>query len=218
MRLLFGIGAGYLRTGLGWANEVIKMSTHGTTHVDAPWHYGPESEGRPAKTIDQVPLDQFHGPGVVLDLRGKPSDYAATVVDLQAALDRIDHRLQPGEIVLVQTGNDRLLGAGEYFTLGPGVGAEATRWLLDQGIKLTGIDAWSWEAPLAWQAREAKRTGRRDLFWEAHYVGVDKEHCHIERLANLDQLPPTGFTICAFPLKVKRGSAGPARVVALIDE
>jgi kynurenine formamidase len=56
------------------------------------------------------------------------------------------------------------------------------------------------------------------VFWAAHYVGIDKEYCHIERLTNLDQLPPTGFTICAFPLKVKGGSAGPARVVALIHD
>jgi kynurenine formamidase len=68
------------------------------------------------------------------------------------------------------------------------------------------------------QARRAKETGRRDLFWEAHFLGVEKEYCHMERLANLDQLPRTGFTVCAFPLKVKGGSAGPARVVALVDE
>ena len=80
-----------------------------------------------------------------------------------------------------------------------------------------GIDAWGWDAPLGKQAREAKRTGRSDLFWEAHFVGVDKEYCQIERLANLSALPPKGFTVCAFPLKVKRGSAGPARVVALLD-
>jgi len=216
--LLYGIGAKYLRTGLGWANEVIKISTHGTTHVDAPWHYGPVCDGEPAKTIDELPLERFYGPGVALDFRDKDPDQVVTVDDLQAALEKIGHELQAGEIVLVQTGNDRLIGSPEYFTRGPGVSAEATRWLLEQGIKLTGIDAWGWDAPLKEQASEAKRTGRHDLFWEAHYVGVDREYCHIERLTNLDQLPPRGFTVCAFPLKVKCGSAGPARVVALIDE
>jgi kynurenine formamidase len=96
------------------------------------------------------------------------------------------------------------------------VSSAATQWLLDQGVRVTGIDAWGWDAPLAVQARRAKQTGRRDLFWEAHYVGVEKEYCHMERLANLDQLPSKGFTLCAFPLKVKGGSAGPARVVALV--
>ena len=81
-----------------------------------------------------------------------------------------------------------------------------------------GIDAWGWDRPLAAQAKEAKATGRTDLFWEAHYVGIDREYCQIERLANLDQLPPHGFTLCAFPLKVKRGSGGPARVVAILND
>src|SRR3954451_10997344 len=57
---LFRITPKYLRGGLGWSNETIVLSTHGTTHVDAPWHYAPTSEGRPARTIDQLP------PGVVL--------------------------------------------------------------------------------------------------------------------------------------------------------
>jgi kynurenine formamidase len=216
IRWLFGVSPAYLQTGLGWANETISLSTHGTTHMDAPWHYAPTSEGRPARTIDQVPLEWCCGPGLVLDLRRKSSDEAATVDDLRGALDRIGHVIAPGEIILIQTGNDRYYGSPEYFTRGPGVSAAATRWLLDQGVRLTGIDAWGWDAPLVVQARQAKATGRKDLFWEAHYVGVEKEYCHMERLANLDQLPPTGFTVYAFPLKVQGGSAGPARVVAML--
>ncbi len=218
IRLLFGLSPRYLPQGLGWANDTLKLSTHGTTHVDAPWHYGPTCEGCPAKTIDQVPLDWCYGPGVVLDMRRLSPDAAASVEDVQAALAKIGHTLSAGEIVLIQTGNDRYYGSREYFSRGPGVSAAATRWLLERGVRLTGIDAWGWDAPLAVQAKQAKATGRGDLFWEAHYVGVDKEYCHMERLANLDQLPPTGFTVCAFPLKVKGGSAGPARVVALLEE
>lgn len=218
MWLLFGVRSRDLKTGLGWANETIKLSTHGTTHVDAPWHYGPDCEGKPARTIDEMPLDWFFGSGVVLDIRHLEPDAAATIVDLQEGLQRINYTLRPNDIVLVQTGNDRLRGSPDYFSKGPGVSPEATRWLLDQGVRLTGIDAWGWDRPLAAQAQEAKKTGRDDVFWAAHYVGTDREYCHIERLANLDQLPPTGFRVCAFPLKVKRGSAGPARVVALVDE
>ena len=218
MRLLFGIRSRYLQTGLGWANETIKLSTHGTTHVDAPWHYGPQCEGKPARTIDEIPLDWFYGHGVVLDIRHLEPDASATIEDLQEELARIDYTVRPHDIVLVQTGNDRFLGSRDYFSRGPGVSAEATRWLLDQGVRLTGIDAWGWDSPPAMQAREARESGCNDVVWAAHYVGIEHEYCHMERLANLDQLPPTGFTVCAFPLKVKRGSAGPARVVALVDE
>ncbi len=160
---LFRLPGKYLRTGLGWANDTIELSTHGTTHVDAPWHYGPTSEGQPAKTIDQVPLEWCYGPGVVLDLRHKQHGEAITAEDVRAALDRIEHWLNLREIVLIQTGNDRRLGTPEYFTHGPGMSAEATRWILDQGVKLTGIDSWGWDVPLpvlAARAKESRRDGR----------------------------------------------------------
>jgi kynurenine formamidase len=218
MRWLFGVKRKHLRSGTGWAHDMLKMSTHGTTHVDAPWHYAPTCEGRPARTIDQLPLEWFHAPGVKLEMREHPEDRPLSVDDFQAALAKIGHVLTPGEIVLVQTGVDRLLGTPQYFHQGPGVSAASTRWLCDQGIRVMGIDAWSWEASLKRQAAEAVATDRNDLFWEAHYVGLDKEYCQIERLTNLAALPPHGFTISAFPLKVKRGSAGPARVVAIIND
>lgn len=208
----------YLRNRLGWANETLKLSTHGTTHVDAPWHYAPTSEGRPARTIDEIPLEWFYGDGVVLDLTDKSDGEAIGVADVRAALATIGHTLSPGEIVLVRTGGDRRLGSREYFTHGAGVDAEATRWLLDQGVRVVGIDAWGWDGPLQPQAEEAKRTGRDDVFWASHYVGVDKEYCQLERLANLDALPPIGFKVCCFPLRVEGGSAGPSRIVAILDD
>lgn len=218
VRLICGLPPKYLRTGLGWANEELKLSTHATTHLDAPFHYAPVSEGRPARTIDQVPLEWCYGDGVVLDMRHKQDGEMIGVADVQAALAKIGHALKPSEIVFIQTGGDRLLGSREYFTRGVGVDAEATRWILDQGVKVTGIDAWGWDGPLKPQAERAKTSGRTDVFWASHYVGVDKEYCHLERLANLDALPPTGFKVCCFPLRVEGGSAGPARVVALLEE
>ena len=215
---LFRLTPRYLRTRLGWANDTITLSTHGTTHVDAPWHYAPWSEGQPARTIDQLPLEWFYGDGVVLDMRHKRHGEAISVADIEAALARIGHTVQPGEIVLVQTGNDRLLGRKAYFYEQPGVSAEATRWLLERGMKVVGIDAWGWDVALRVQARRAKESGRADVFWAAHFVGVEREYCQIERLTNLDKLPPAGFKVCAFPLKVAGGSAGPARVVAILDQ
>lgn len=215
--LLFRLRARHLRTGLGWANENLKLSTHGTTHVDAPWHYAPTSEGRPARTIDEMPLDWFYGPGVVCDVTHLAAGAAVSIDDLKSCLCEAGHELRPGDIVLIRTGNDRLWGRREYFSTGPGMSADATRWLTDQGVRLMGIDSWGWDRPLPQLAHEAREQNRTDLFWEAHFVGVDREYCHMERLANLGELPATGFTVCAFPLKVKGGSAGPSRVVAMID-
>jgi kynurenine formamidase len=216
IRLLFGVSPRYLRTGLGWANDDIALSTHSTTHLDAPWHFGPTSEGKPAKTIDELPLEWCYGNGIVLDMRHKRNRGAVTIEDIRQGLARIHYTIQPRDIVLIHTGNDRFLGSPAYFTHGVGVSAEATRWILDQGVKITGIDSWTWDVPLVEAAYRAKRERRGGIFWEAHYVGVEKEYGHLERLTNLSQLPPFGFTLCCFPLKVKGGSAGPARVVAIL--
>ncbi len=214
---IWGLPRHLLGSRTGWANETLHLSSHGTTHVDAPWHYGPKCEGGPARTIDQMPLDWFYGPGVVIDIRHLAKTEAATVETIQSALRQEQLTLEGGEIVLFRTGNDQLWRTRDYFTAGPGVSATATRWLIDRGVRLMGIDAWGFDAPLDHQVREAKRTGRKDLFWESHFVGTEREYCHIERLANLDALPSGGFHVCAFPLKVAGGSAGPARVVAMID-
>ena len=219
MRLLFGISRRQLATGLGWANETLALSTHGTTHLDAPWHYGPTCEGQPAKTIDRIPLAWCYANGVVLDLRHKPDGEAIAVDDLTTALHRIRYAIRPMDIVLIHTGNDRFFGTPDYFTRGSGMSAAATRFILDHGVKVTGIDSWTWDAPLSAAARHVKRQGRAGAtFWEAHHVGVEKEYCHLEQLTNLAALPPTGFTVCCFPLKVAGGSAGPARVVAMIGD
>ncbi|MNT22082.1 hypothetical protein D3C72_1574540 [compost metagenome] len=96
--------------------------------------------------------------------------------------------------------------------------AEATRWLIEKGIKVMGIDQWGWDLPLPYLIQKAKETGNPELFWEAHLVGRDLEYCHMEQLVNLDALPYSGFDIAVFPLKIVGASAAPARVVAMMHE
>jgi len=215
--VLFRLRPKHMRSGTGWANDEIKLSTHGTTHLDAPWHFAPTSEGKPARTIDLIPLEWCFSDGVVLDMTHKKSNEKIEIPDLELALEKISYRIKPMDIVLIRTDNDKISHKKEYFSKGPGVSAEATKWILDHGVKITGIDSWGWDIPLHIQAAEARITGRQDVFWEAHFVGMDKEYCHLERLANLRSLPSQGFKIACFPLKVKNGSAGPARVAGILD-
>lgn len=133
-----------LPLGLGWAVERVILTTHSGTHLDAPWHYAPVSEGKKAKTIDRIPLEWCYGNGVVLDFRRKKDGALITVEDLKLALRKIRYRIKPRDIVLIMTGADRYWGKAEYLVKGCGMGRESTLWLLDQGVKVVGIDAWSW--------------------------------------------------------------------------
>jgi kynurenine formamidase len=204
--------------GLGWAVEEVQAITHTGTHVDAPYHYGPMSEGNPARTIDRVPLEWCFAPGVVLDVRHKaPGDFI-TVADLEAALRRIDHRLQPLDIVLLHTGADQRLGSPDYFAQ-PGLGRDGVLWLVEQGVKVIGIDAYTLDRPFASMVADYRRTGDGHYIWPAHFAGITREYCQIEKLANLDQLArPHGFYVSCLPVKIQGASAGWCRAVALVPE
>jgi kynurenine formamidase len=204
--------------GLGWAVEEVNAITHTGTHVDAPYHYGPVSEGKPARTIDQVPLEWCFAPGVVLDVRHKPAGTFITVDDLQAALRAIGHRLRSLDIVLLRTGADERLGSPEYFAQ-PGLGREGVLWLVEQGVRVIGIDAYTLDRPFASMVEDYRRTGDGRFIWPAHFAGITREYCQIEKLANLGQIPrPTGFYVSCLPVKIKGASAGWCRAIALVPE
>ena len=129
---------------------------------------------------------------------------------------RIGYDLKPLDIVLVRTGCDRYYGQPDYMLHGCGVTAEATRWLFDQGIRVMGIDAWGWDIPIHMQAEAARAAQEPGVFWAAHQADVP--YLQIERLVNLGGLPSSGFKVACFPLKIKGASAGPARVVAILED
>jgi kynurenine formamidase len=213
---MFGLPASLLRNAEGWSRETITLGTHNATHLDAPYHYNSTIQGQPAQTIDELPLERFIGPGVVVDFTDRADGEVIGAEDMSAALDAAGHELAAGNIVLVRTGRDAFYGQPDYWERGPGVSAAATRWLYDRGIRVMGIDAWGWDRPLHLQAKEALERGEPGIFWEAHQA--DLPYSQIERLVNLGALPPHGFLVSCLPLRIARASAAPARVVAIFDE
>ena len=214
---LLGVPARLMRDGEGWATEeFLRFGTHNSTHVDAPYHYNSTIRGERAQTIDELPLETFFGPGVVLDFHEREDGDAITAEDAERAVAAAGHDLRPGDIVLVRTDRDAFLEAPDYMVRGPGVTAEATHWLFDRGVRVMGIDAWGWDRPLHLQAAEALERDEPGIFWAAHQA--DLPYSQIERLVNLGELPATGFQVACFPLKVEGASAAPARVVALLPD
>jgi kynurenine formamidase len=86
-------------------------------------------------------------------------------------------------------------------------------------VKIMGIDAWSWDRPLPFQARDFKQNSDPKVIWEAHFAGIEVGYCHLEKMANLSAIGQShGFTVCCFPVKIKRASAGWTRPVAILWE
>jgi kynurenine formamidase len=214
----YGLKPGYFAPGHAWAVESVTLSTHSGTHIDAPYHYGPTSGGAPAKTIDQLPLRWFYSGGVRLDMRHKAAGEGITAADVRRELERIGYTIKPLDIVLVWTGASQYFKQPGYDQRHAGLRADATRYLVEAGVKVIGIDAWGLDRPFTVMAAEAE-AGHPEVFWESHFYGTEREYCQIEKLAHLDQLPrPTGFRVSCFPYSIRGASAAWTRAVAIFEE
>ena len=214
-----GLQKGDLPDGEGWAVELVQLSTHNGTHLDAPYHFASTMDGgKRALRIDEVPLEWCFQPGVKLDFRHFADGYVVTAADVEAELKRIDHTIAPLEIVVVNTRAGSRYGSSDYVSSGCGMGYEATMYLLERGVRLTGTDAWSWDAPFVHTAKKYGESHDASLIWEGHKAGRDIGYCHLEKLHNLEALPASGFYISCFPHKIRGASAGWTRAVAIFDD
>ena len=217
-KLYPGLDTDDLPGGVASAYETITLATHNGTHVDAPKHYHPvDKNGDPMKGIDEMPLDWFMRPGGKFDFRHFDDGYLVTEADIEAELARIDHVLQPYDIVLVNTSAADAYGSDHYIDSGCGMGREATLYLTSRGVRVCGTDAWTWDAPFLHTAKLWERTKDPSIIWEGHYAGIEEPYCQIEKLQNLEELPNKGFLIACFPCKIRGGTAGWTRAVALFD-
>ena len=199
---------GAAKYGVDWltAHCLIVLGDHIGTHVDSLRHMREEAPGP-----EGIPLDLCYGDGVCLDFRHLPKGAGITVDDVKTSLSKIAYTLKPLDIVLIHTGAGKIQDSEAYLTDHVGMTAAATHWLLDQGIKLMGIDAVTFDPPV-WAMFERKE------FWEAHRVMIEREYYHLENMTNLEQLPPYGFKLSLFPIKWVNTTAAPVRAVAILED
>ncbi|HSV66811.1 MAG TPA: cyclase family protein [Mycobacteriales bacterium] len=194
------------------------LTTHTGTHMDAPYHYGDRTTaGAPARTICQVPLEWCLGDGVLLDVTAGPADQPVTRAEVEAALVAAGYQLKPFDIVLLRTAGDREIGQPGYFQRFRGVTREATAFLVEQGIRVIGVDSFGFDPPFLRMLDDYGRTGDQAHLWPAHLFGRDQEYCQLERLTNLDTIGQAhGFQVSCLPVKLTGADAGWCRVVAIM--
>lgn len=212
---LLGIESESLPGGMAWASERVSAITHSGTHMDAPFHYAPDCAGKPSRTIDEMPLSWFFSSAVCLRFDPERAPWPISNEEFQAAEQASGRLVEPGEIVLFDTGASGYYGQPIYQERGRGISADVVRLLCERGVRVIGTDAWSLDPPISDMKSNLGESGL-DTVWAAHYVGRDYEFCSLERLRNLDLLPSNGFLLCCFPIKVLRGSGGWVRAVAIL--
>jgi kynurenine formamidase len=207
-----------LPDGEGWGSEwMTELGSHMGTHVDAPLHYGTTCEGKPARTITDIALDELYCPGFVLDVRVEPDGRAIATERLRDAVDALGRPIPSGAALLLRTGQERFDHTDARFFNYPGMSREGTLFLASLGAKVLGTDALGWDRPFHVMRAAFARTGDCAEIWDGHFAGRDREVFIVQQLTNLAALPAADFHVGFFPIKLARASAAPARVVAFVD-
>ena len=201
------------------AMDIVETYTHAGTHVDAPYHFGPTTNGKRARTADELPLEWFYNDSVLLDFSTvKRPGQMISVAEIRGKLDQIKYRVKSQDIVLIRTGAaDHFSDDPNFADLSIRLELDALLWLLDQGVRVIGCDSESLDGPVTPMV-ESLRAGRKDDFYPIHYAGREREFCLIHKM-DLSSLPSThGFKVVAFAIKLERCSAAWTRAVALVTK
>jgi len=210
------VSYGYTEQGYFYSSFKHSFEEHGGTHFDAPIHFSANQN-----TIEQVPLAQLHGPGVVIDVSERAlinPDYLISINDIETWEEEYGN-IPDGAILLVYTGHGKYYHDRNKY-LGtdlsgpeavpelhfPGLSPAAAQWLVEN----RKINAFGLDTPSIDYGQSASFMVHRILF--------DHGLTAYENVAKLDQLPPTGSYIIALPMKIKGGSGSPLRIVAILKE
>jgi kynurenine formamidase len=178
------------------------LNDNGPTHVDSFSHLDPDPD---APTIDQMPLDLFYGNALCVDVSDVAPQTDITPQHIESALAAAKLELQRGDMLFFYTATfDRHKGTTKYLTEFPGLGAEASQWLLDSGVKTFGVDSPTPDNPIS-------KTYPCHMMCRANHI------THYENLI-LTEVVGRRFTFVGFPLKVVGAHGGPTRAVAILGD
>ena len=198
--------------------KFMKMGTHTSTHIDAPYHIS-----KSGKTLNDFPVERFIGQGIVLDFSDKGDIYEITREDIMAHADE----LKKVDFAILNTGWAKYYGTWDFFRH-PYLSGDAALALVELGIKIVGTDGSSADA--AYGFSTAKRLEnptfseilenieRENIKNEAHAALLGNECLIVEYMCNLEQLPKEAATYSFLPLKLMEADGSPVRAICMISE
>lgn len=215
----FGCSHSDLPHGDAWGGEwLMDLTTHTGTHVDAPMHSGEFSEGKKARTITDIPIEELFVPGVVLDVRPWAERGKEITIDmLDQARNAAGVVIENGSAVLIRTGQEKYTAKDPEYFQQPGMSRRSTLHLIEQGAKVLGTDGLGWDLPFNVMTEKFQKTRDKEVLWDGHKAIVEREAFIVQQMVNLGSLPPAGFMVGFFPIKLAKCSAAPARVIAFLD-
>lgn len=177
-------------------SEMLFLSPHTGTHMDAPYHFCDDG-----LRIHQIPMDRLAGEAALLDMRRGPGG-RITRRDI-AEWEERHHTIAGGSAVVFRTGWHDHLGRDDYFAANPGLSEDAAEYLAARGVILVGTDSPSIDA------------GDAGSF-PAHQILARSGTVNVENLANLERLEGESFRYVILPLRIMDATASPVRAVAIL--
>jgi arylformamidase len=176
----------------GYSSEVMFLSTHTGTHIDAPAHFVQNS-----KTIDQLDVSRFVTHGVLLKLP-KNADQKISLNDI------INYEIKENDTVILATGWENRHDKDNYMSNNPGLSAEAAEYLANIKVNAVAIDGPSIDRGI-------------DNRFDSHSILLSNDIFIIENLCNLAELGPArSFSLVVNPLKLVGASGSPVRAIGLL--
>lgn len=202
-----------------FATERVSMGSHDGSHLDAPYHFYPLSEGKPARRLDQVPLEWAFADAVALDFRDKPPSEHITEYDVAAELERVGYTIKPDDIVMLWTGGTDDFDTDPHFHVAAaGLNGAALNYLFSLGVRVMSSDSATMDMPIPLM-NERLKSGHPDDYFPVHRAGKLKDWTHAEKLGNMGCLPgPHGFKVMFFPVKIRQATGAWCRAVAVQDD
>lgn len=181
----------------------LEMGEHTGTHVDALNHMAPEFR---ETSIDKMPLNMFYTEGICLDFSHNGFREIIKAEEIEAACEKENLSIRKGDTVLIRTDHYRRYFGTENWPHGPGLSANATRWLGNQEIAAFGVETMSPGIP-----------GISNK--EVHRICGEMGFTHYENLINLHLLSGRGrFRFIGLPLKIRGGTGSPVRAIAVFED
>lgn len=176
----------------GYSSEVMFLSTHTGTHIDAPSHFIPDS-----RTIDKIKVSRFVSRSVLIKIP-KKADQQITLNDI------INCKINANDTVVFATGWEKRFKKDNYMINNPGLSLDAAEYLVSNRVNAVAIDGPSIDRGV-------------DNNFNIHSALLSNDIPIIENLCNLEELSSVkSFTLIVNPLKLVGASGSPVRAIALV--
>ncbi|MEM4611891.1 MAG: cyclase family protein [Candidatus Nitrosocaldus sp.] len=178
----------------GYDLELIFMSTHTGTHMDAPSHF---SKGM---SVDEIPLNVLVSNAILVEVKKCGKEY----IYREDLASRLEHYTLKDKSIIISTGWEHKWKSTNYLSDNPGLSRDAAEYLVENGVILVGIDTANIDHP-------------DDKSFTVHRVLLPNNVPIVENLCNLDAINSKEFRFIASPLKIKGSTGSPVRAIALLD-